>query len=59
MRIAVNSDLCRGTGDCVKICPVGAITLEGGKARIDMERCDLDGICIAACPEHAIQFVEG
>lgn len=58
MRIAVNPDLCRGTGDCVKTCPVEAITLVGGKAHIDMDRCDLDGICIAACPEHAIEFIE-
>ncbi|MCP3175712.1 MAG: indolepyruvate ferredoxin oxidoreductase subunit alpha [Desulfuromonadales bacterium] len=58
MRIAVDPNLCRGTGDCVKSCPMDAITLQEGKAQIDLDRCDLDGICIAACPEHAIQFIE-
>ncbi|MDW7645381.1 MAG: 4Fe-4S binding protein [Desulfuromonadales bacterium] len=58
MKIAVNPDLCRGTGDCAKSCPMDAIAIQEGKAHIDLDRCDLDGICIAACPEHAIQFIE-
>jgi NAD-dependent dihydropyrimidine dehydrogenase PreA subunit len=30
--------------------------LVDGKAVIDPDKCDLDGICIAACPQHAIHF---
>jgi len=29
-----------------------------GKAVVDHQRCDLDGLCIPACPHDAIDLVE-
>lgn len=58
MKIIIDRDLCTGSGQCVKVCPVGAVTLQDGKAVIDHEICDLDGICIPACPNGAISLEE-
>ena len=58
MKIVVDPEKCRGTGECVKACPAGAISVEGGVARIDESKCDFDGICIPACPHGAISFSE-
>jgi NAD-dependent dihydropyrimidine dehydrogenase PreA subunit len=29
-----------------------------GKAELDEKKCDLDGICIPACPNEAISYKE-
>lgn len=54
MKIIVDQNACRGSGECVKVCPQQAISLEEGKALIDQKKCDGDGICIPACPNGAI-----
>ena len=56
MKIIVDSSRCRGSGECLKACPHGAITLEDGLAVIDHSLCDLDGLCLPACPHEAIGF---
>jgi NAD-dependent dihydropyrimidine dehydrogenase PreA subunit len=48
---------CTGCGECVSICPVAAIALADGKARIDEATCTGCGACVRACPEGAIQPV--
>ena len=35
---------------CVKECPVGAIAVEDGYARIDPEKCTRCGLCAKVCP---------
>jgi len=35
-----------------------AITLVDGVAVIDPDKCDLDGICIPACPHQAIDYLD-
>lgn len=55
-QLLVDPNLCCGSGECIKVCPLDAIRLVDGKAVIDPDKCDLDGICIAACPQHAIHF---
>jgi len=55
MKIIIDQEKCRGSLECIKICPRKAITLVGGKAVIDHAKCDGDGICIPACPNGAIQ----
>ena len=48
---------CTGCGACVEVCPVGAVALVDGKARVDEELCTGCGACVDACPEGAIQPV--
>jgi Fe-S-cluster-containing hydrogenase component 2 len=56
----VDVSRCTGCGACVEVCPVGAIALVGGKARVDEETCIGCEACVDACPEDAIQpMVQG
>jgi len=52
----VIADLCNGCGDCVPICPVNAITMQEGKAKIDPFQCTGCSACIPVCPQEAIDF---
>ena len=52
----VIADLCNGCSACVPICPVGAITMVEGKAKIDPFQCTGCGACIPVCPKEAIDF---
>jgi Fe-S-cluster-containing hydrogenase component 2 len=45
---------CTGCGDCVKICPVEAITMKDGRAVIDVKECIDCAACITECPAEAI-----
>ena len=58
MKIIIDPDKCKLSGECIKVCPQMAISVKDGKAVIDYERCDADGMCIPACPEEAIKLVE-
>ena len=58
LRIVVDPQLCRGSGECIRACPQQAITLVDRIAIVDAGRCDLDGICIPACPYGAISLAE-
>jgi len=58
MKILIDKNKCQGSGECIKVCPHGALRMESGQAVVDHERCDLDGLCIPACPHDAICFVE-
>lgn len=46
---------CTGCGLCEKTCKMGAITVENGKSKINMEKCILCGSCIAACKKEALK----
>jgi heterodisulfide reductase subunit A len=54
----VDSQRCRGCGDCEHVCEFGAIQLQGeGEARlawIDPLICQGDGTCAVRCPAGAI-----
>lgn len=45
---------CTGCGQCLDICPVGAISLLKGKAVIAPDTCIFCGACVYACPRAAI-----
>jgi ferredoxin len=54
MTYTVDPRACRGCGLCVDVCPVKAIALERGCARIDASLCTGCGACEVACPVAAI-----
>jgi len=50
----INQELCTGFGACIDACPMEAIVLEDGKARIIEENCSNCLMCIGVCPIEAI-----
>ncbi len=51
----IDKDRCVGCGICVEKCPVGAISMEDEKAKINMEECIRCGTCHSACPQEAVR----
>ena len=48
---------CLGLGDCVKVCPFGALSLgPDGIAVVDAEACTGCGLCVPTCPKNLFQF---
>jgi ferredoxin len=58
MKIVVDREKCRASGECVAACPESAISIVEGLAHIDESKCDFDGICIPVCPHGAISYSE-
>ena len=52
--VYVNDSMCSGCGDCVDVCPSGAMTFRDNRAFIDQDLCNECGACINACPQGAI-----
>jgi uncharacterized Fe-S center protein len=50
----VDPDRCDGCGDCVSVCPEGAVRMEGQWAAIDEEACVLCAECLRVCAPGAI-----
>lgn len=51
----VKKDKCVACQTCVSCCPVEAISIVDGKAKIDKEKCINCGTCKAVCPVGAIE----
>ncbi|HSQ91072.1 MAG TPA: 4Fe-4S dicluster domain-containing protein, partial [Nitrospiraceae bacterium] len=51
--VTLDEEKCRGCTNCIKRCPVEAIRVHHGKAKIIEERCIDCGECIRCCPNHA------
>ena len=58
MKIIIDPGKCKGSGECIRICPEKAISRIDGIAVLDESLCDFDGLCIPACPHEAISFLE-
>ena len=50
-------DWCRGCGSCVKRCGQHALSLRGGRAWVDGEKCVRCGYCAGVCPEFCIKVI--
>lgn len=50
---------CLGLGDCVDICPQGAMSIDPDKnvAVVDPEKCTGCGLCVTECPQDLIELV--
>lgn len=49
---------CLGLGDCVRVCPFGAMRIdETGLVVIDGEKCTGCGLCVPACPKKILEMV--
>ncbi len=51
--VTLDEEKCKGCTNCIKRCPVEAIRVHHGKAKIIQERCIDCGECIRSCPNHA------
>ena len=48
---------CLGYGDCAKVCPQDAITVENGVAIVNPRKCIGCGICTRECPNGIIHLI--
>ncbi|MBQ7094957.1 MAG: Fe-S cluster domain-containing protein [Clostridia bacterium] len=48
---------CLGFGNCLKKCPLGAISIENGVAVVDRNLCIGCGACLEACPKGVIELL--
>ncbi len=55
MAAKVDSAKCTGCEACVGACPVEAIKMEAGKAKVGDECIDC-GACVSECPVEAIKM---
>jgi RnfABCDGE-type electron transport complex B subunit len=50
---------CFGYGDCKAVCPVGAICIDKGLARVNISLCNGCGMCVKACANGIISMEHG
>ncbi|HOK05080.1 MAG TPA: 4Fe-4S binding protein [Victivallales bacterium] len=55
MAAKVDTEKCTGCEACVNTCPVEAIKMDGGKAKVGDECIDC-GACVSECPVEAISM---
>jgi len=52
----IDLERCDGCGLCLRVCPTGALAMNGSKALVARPgACDYSGLCEMACPVQAIQ----
>jgi ferredoxin len=56
---AIDSGACvaaNGCTQCVRTCPHGALSADGGAVRVDRSACKSCGFCVTACPQRAVDL---
>ncbi|MBQ3396695.1 MAG: 4Fe-4S binding protein [Synergistaceae bacterium] len=53
-KAVVDQSACVGCESCVGACPVGAISVNDGKAGVNADACVECGSCVSTCPVGAI-----
>ena len=48
---------CLALGDCLTVCPVGALTLQEQAIHVDFKKCTGCGKCVKACPRNLLEIV--
>ena len=48
---------CLALGDCLRVCPVGALSLREQAIDVDFEKCTGCGACLKACPRNLFELV--
>lgn len=56
MAAVVNREECTGCEACVSACPVEAISIVDGKAKVSADDCVDCGACVGECPVEAISL---
>jgi NAD-dependent dihydropyrimidine dehydrogenase PreA subunit len=57
--VDIDADKCTGDEECVNICPVGVIEMQGDKAvAVNLDDCLGCESCVEACPSAAITVTE-
>jgi Fe-S-cluster-containing hydrogenase component 2 len=56
--VYINAAACTSCGECVAICPSGAIQLMDSVAQIDQGLCQGCEACVSTCPHQAILVVQ-
>ncbi len=57
MELILDKNKCTGCGQCVEVCPFGAIELKDGLP-VANDECRLCGVCVRKCPEGALALPE-
>lgn len=52
--VSYNSDTCEGCGRCEDRCQMDAISIDNGKAEVDVDRCIGCGLCVSTCPTESL-----
>lgn len=52
-----DKELCTGCSNCVEICPVNYIKMEGDFPEIDKEWCIGCGVCSTVCQSFAVRLI--
>ena len=52
--VYVNDAICNGCGECIEVCPTGALILQTNHAFIDQDLCLECYACVESCPQGAI-----
>ncbi len=56
-RVSYREVTCNGCGVCLDRCQMEALSLDGGRVIVDMNRCIGCGLCVSTCPTRSLVLV--